>query len=109
MRLDERRADATVAELLTTARLIEDQLHRRASIATRARDGWSGGHRRTFDADYGRLVGEGERLAATLRAAAAALQACAADARAEQARRIEERERWEREAAAENEVLARTG
>lgn len=105
---DHAAAEAAARELETTARVLSESagpLHRSAE---NARLEWQGRHRERFDEELLRLAREREALIAALLGDAHRIRQSSADARLEQRRREDTRERWQREAAAERTEAERT-
>jgi uncharacterized protein YukE len=95
------RAEAAVAALRSTADLLDRQTDARVRLAATAQREWRGRSRDLFDAELTRIVRQAADLAATLRSAARSFEAAADDARLDQSRRVDARQRWRREAALE--------
>jgi uncharacterized protein YukE len=94
VRFDFGRAEAAVAALRSTADLLDRQTDARVRFAADAQREWRGPSRDAFDVQLARMVREAADLAAALRSSARAIEAAAHEARLEQARRVDARQRW---------------
>lgn len=91
---DHAAAAAAVTALRSTARLVDTQADARVRLAATAQAEWRGRARVVFDAELRRMSREAADLADGCRRAAAAIEAAADEARVEQRRRVDDRERW---------------
>lgn len=85
---------SAAADCRTAAHALDAAADAHARAAQVARTDFDGRARLGFDETVDRFGNDAARLVAELRATAAALEGAADDARAEQARRERERERW---------------
>lgn len=75
-----------------------------AVTALRTDGAWTGTYQADYDGAQGRLSTDAAGTAADLRTLASAIESAAARAKAEQTRREQDRARWRREKAAEDEA-----
>lgn len=88
-------ADDLVAELRSTAKVLEDQIGHRKRLGVDARKQWKGFYGNQFDGRLNICTGDAQRFVGKLRAAANDLEELAKLARQEQKRRVNARE-WVR-------------
>lgn len=87
-------AVAELAEgLRSAARLVDHQTAERNRVGARAKEEWRGVYRRHFDGKLSTCLKDGRMLAGQLRSAASLLEQAAIDARTEQSRRVQARQR----------------
>lgn len=75
-----------------------------AVTALRTNGAWTGAYQSDYDGAQGRLGTDAGHTAGDLRTLASAIEAAAGKAKAEQTRREQDRARWRREKAAEDEA-----
>jgi hypothetical protein len=100
VRFDAGLAQIAVSALLETAAEVEAVTKERTDLADVARQHWAGRYRREFDERFGATTRVAGQLAVDLRQAAANLQQAANQAQQDQLGRLQQRDQWNQQQAA---------